>query len=492
MKSFLSILFLVLILGPIGGRLVGFEYTLVESRARHTMPDFSMARLLDSRFYEDFDRYFNDNFSLRGAMIYLKNRIDYSVFRTSPTKDVHVGREGWVFYRPSLNEYNRHPHRRRSEVEKVFLHILGLEKLVLASGRQFVCTVAPNKCSIYPEYVGYAFRRPNGRPGSYDVFLDLNEKHPLGHFVRLDTLLKEASASRLVYDRTDSHWNYDGAAIASRAMLNAVFPGSPDERMPEYSLGEITAVRDLTGRLMNLPIKEDVIVLNECRYPYNVKQETVDAGPRRTPLIRFKSSAPEPGPRCLFYRDSFAGRMVPFLKGAFRNALLLPWVDGVPSRGGAERIREYDLVMLEIVERNLRDVTIRLGPFLMALEEDLDPSKRTEVPVDRLPAVESDPQSQSRSFRVSAIKGSGENAFRILCLHRGIDVPGHVLITSSDNAGSKLSEVKVAVGPGEPILAVPLPFAEVVHVEILSSGEAPPLESPSAYVWEFSQETPTG
>jgi hypothetical protein len=72
------------------------------------------------------------------------------------------------------------------------------------------------------------------------------------------------------------------------------------------------------------------------------------------------------------YRDSFSWSLAPFMKGAFSQLDMLHWTEGVPSRGGLDATLDYDVVMLEVVERNLRDLRIDLYAFLVAFEASRD------------------------------------------------------------------------------------------------------------------------
>src|SRR5262249_33120358 len=130
-------------------------------------------------------------------------------------------------------------------------------------GAHFLFVVAPNKSSIYPEFLPDSGRLPN-RPSRLDQVLDDLREHTDVEFVDLRPSLLGAKALGPVYYRFDTHWNDRGLVVAGAAILDqlrAHFRDMPrldrDECRFEAEPGRIG---DLARMLANVPpLEEDWI-----------------------------------------------------------------------------------------------------------------------------------------------------------------------------------------------------------------------------------------
>ena len=469
MKSILAVIFLVALLSPLIASIVGVDYDLTENRLPAKEPVFDLSRLLDQNYFAAVDSYFNDSFGLRGALIFAKNWIDYHVFNTSPSRKVHLGREGWIYYRPALNSYQRDRGERRREVESLFLDLHALDTICELAGKQFVFMVAPNKSSIYPEYVGYSFQDDPPDRGPYAVLLDLLNKRPIRTFVRLDERLREAKRNGPVYDRTDTHWNYSGAALVSGELLRAIYgPAGPD-LLAAYNLHETPVVRDLTSKMMGLPIEEEVIALQTCEYRTQVSDMQVS--PANDPIrhIRHETLPPTTDTSCLMFRDSFSWSLVPFIKGSFRRLDLLPRTGGIsPERvGGA--INDIDVIVLQSVERDLRGLNIDLEAFLEAVGAGREHVNWSPVEFgDGSVELNGSGDDTVRLIRIAETNGGGSFA---------------VDVTPVDPSAREPTVVRRESDGGSVLL--PLPFAQRVSVQV--SGMDPATSPANVELVELSR-----
>ena len=73
--------------------------TLAENRVKAPPPRVGGGRFgIRGEFPREFDRYFGDNFGFRDSLIRSHASLLYGILRTSPTENVILGKEGWLYY----------------------------------------------------------------------------------------------------------------------------------------------------------------------------------------------------------------------------------------------------------------------------------------------------------------------------------------------------------------------------------------------------------
>ncbi|MBW2600340.1 MAG: hypothetical protein JRD47_00200, partial [Deltaproteobacteria bacterium] len=216
MRILFSLIFVFLLLTPVGVWMVDLNFEIEVDRIGLEPPKLQALALLDNRYYRAFDQYFNDNFALRGPLTFTKNWLDYHVFRSTDSSEVHVGANGWLFDRKSIQVYRKEACYHQAFAHKLALEFHAVERIVEASGRRLIVTIAPDKSTIYPEFVGFVPKSDTCDRSLYDLFLENVNAHPLESFARCDRLLREwKKRGALLYNKTDAHWNSLGAKVVS-------------------------------------------------------------------------------------------------------------------------------------------------------------------------------------------------------------------------------------------------------------------------------------
>ncbi len=334
--------------------------------------------LRSPEFYSHAEGLFNSHFPYREELRRSKAWVDYYIFGSSPVPEVYVGRDRWLNYRNELRDYQKDACDRTQAMRDLARQLHELEEVVEASGRTFVFTVAPNKSTIYPEHVGLS-RSPTCRKSAYDLLLEAFRDYPVEHFVRLDGLLLEAKQRDQIYYRTDTHWNYVGALIVARALLQRLAPDAWREYLGEVWLTTSSFSGDLAA-MMGLRVMEMVPRIATKRWQ---TLSTEDRSPttlniRHTMVIPDTSAEhtirPPILPRALFYRDSFMNTPLEVLGGAFAQ-IDTYWVEGgpiyLPTLGSERALGASSIVLVEAVERNLTYLKINVDAFREVLMKPL-------------------------------------------------------------------------------------------------------------------------
>ena len=273
--------------------------------------------------------YLADHFAMRQPMVTLWSRLNAALGRSS-AEQVRLGREGWLYYSPSLPDYLGE-HLSEEELERIARNLASLQRQCEESGRRFLFTIAPNKNSLYPEHMpAWAVNR-----------------HEEANSVRLRPLLEKYGvpyadlfALDLPYYRTDTHWTAEGAARGADAILAAL--GRESGFAARSFAAQGRHLGDLYEMLYPGTVGAEAAIVDTTGFSHEALGK-LNGGNAMN--IRTRNAAGEGSLFC--WRDSFGIALYPYLAEAYAEAVF--------SRSTDYRLPEgdWDTLVLEIVERNL-------------------------------------------------------------------------------------------------------------------------------------------
>ena len=334
-KNFYSVLYLTLALLmcliPSLGMLVFGESAAAANEILAERPQWNTPEGgLNRHVLNDVTDYLADRFALRQEMVTLWARLNSALLGSSTEDQVVLGRDGWLYYAPTLADYTGSS-LEDAELESIARHLAAIRQEAESRGAQFLFTVAPNKNSLHPEAMPAAY--PN--------------RHEAGNMARLLPYLEaygipyvDLFDPAIPYYRTDSHWTAQGAAMAADRLLAAAGRESAYTQ-GGFRAGETQHLGDLYEMLYPAGKGAEPEVL----YTGTLRFEHLNAARGGNALsIRTEGS----GDGSLYcWRDSFGIALYPYLADAFHSAAFSRSTDYTLPEG------DYDLVILEIVERNL-------------------------------------------------------------------------------------------------------------------------------------------
>jgi len=306
------------------------------------------------------------NFGLRKVLVRWEQLMDVRVLKASmPHDPVLEGKDHWLFLaqeNPQLNviyDYRSIAPLTKAQLDTWTAIFTARRDWLASQGIRYMMVVAPNKASIYPEYIPDRFNRSRE-----DSKLDQLAKALTDagiDFVDLRQPLKEAKTKGLSYYRTDSHWTPFGAFWAYRYLaerLKKHFPGITPADFSDFKLSEKPGLLGGLSYMIALGdlYQENVIVLEPLK-PRNA-HETQDKEAELNhfqPLSVYENSD-HSLPRAYVIRDSFLHELVPFLAEHFsRMYMVWPFpTDAVHVRGFDQAgilLEQPDIVIDEFVER---------------------------------------------------------------------------------------------------------------------------------------------
>lgn len=278
--------------------------------------------------------YLADHFALRQEMVTLWSSLQAKLLHSSSEEQVILGREGWLYYAPTLPDYTGQALPEEA-LEAIARRLAALQAEAEGRGAVFLFTVAPNKNSLYPDHMPGAFPAAHDR-GNLARLLPYLERYGVNYL--------DLSALPLPYYRTDTHWTAEGAAMAADAMLAALGRESGYAAGPFGEGGPRPG--DLYEMLYPAGLGEEAEVLYLGALDY-----TCEGDPNGGNAITIRTRGSGEG-RLFCWRDSFGIALYPYLADAFAETLFSRSTDyALPGE-------DYDVIILELAERNLPNLYI--------------------------------------------------------------------------------------------------------------------------------------
>jgi hypothetical protein len=477
MRKIFTLIFVFLLLTPAAVWLIDLDFGLQLDRIGLKPPRFDGRALFDNEYYLSFDQYFNDSFSLRSPLILAKRWLDYRIFHMTDIKGVHVGNNGWLYSRQSIDDYRQEACNRTQDIERLVLELHAIEKMIEATGRRFFFIVAPSKSTIYPEYVGFVPKSTTCNRSQYDLLLETIGSRPMKSFVRLEQLLQDAKKNHApLYDKTSTYWNDLGAMVAADAIQAQIIQGYRQKRVFDSKRSAATGAGDLARQLMGFLTGVDDV-----------------------PVMHLASSEQSDFSSAIVYGDDFIKNLIPYLAQIFSQLEVIR-ADSVPSRQYGEDLHTSDLILLERAESELETIRLDIDNIFSTFEaEALIPVSylldlKMSVPGSNVSLDKSAEYLEIKSvghrstFKLPAIPASDDRIFRVLKIT--VEASHSDIMTVEYMTAPALVKRK-SLKPGITALYLPLPFQEVISLNIHPGNKAGVLILQSAEILEFLETSGT-
>lgn len=348
------IVFLVLCTVPLVGWIFGYDNANAEKRTLAEMPKIISEDGINADFTIEFDDYFTDNFAFRSDMITMHAALEDAVFSHSVSDQVIIGKDGWLFFTPTLNDYKKNGVLTDSDIYRLVRTLEIQQEALREKGIDFVFTIAPNKASIYAEYMPDRYAKVSSQSNVEKLYAELNERR-FG-YVDLHTLLSGNEIQ--LYHKLDTHWNNTGAMIAYDALMDRVREGAPEFEYHQYDLLDFEARREWHGDLGDMLFPSAGLL--DMQNIYKVEKLFTSPRPIRTMEDLTIRTISETGSlNVLMFRDSFANALIPLISNEFAS---ITYSRATPY-DYLQADENIDAVIMEIVERNLPDM-LEAAPIL--------------------------------------------------------------------------------------------------------------------------------
>ena len=361
------ILFFAACLLPVALMLLGVKGPNYEKRALASVPALVDKDGLNLDFPREFETYLTDNFGLRPALVSLNAALSYYVLGDSTNEKVIAGRDGWLYFNEELADYERSTALSAVELDRLCRTLALEQEYVRSRGAAFLFVIAPNKSSVYPEYMPARFARLDG-PGAAAQLNDALAKEGVAH-ADLFGLLNGSKGIGQLYHKKDTHWNNLGAWLGYREIVNLLADQNPKVPAVNEEPGPYKVTRDFAGDLetMLMPAFEN----KDEQMDFGWEQNYTTVKPMRSPEdMDIQTRSKSNGLSVLMYRDSFTNALLPILSNQFGQ---VHYTRAVPYDYSLMDSDKPDAVVLQIVERNIRNMLQRAPKMPAPLRPEVKP-----------------------------------------------------------------------------------------------------------------------
>lgn len=329
------------------------------------------------RFPKEFDQYYNDHFGFRTSIITLGNKIFSN--NSVGNKNYILGQDDWIF----LNELDMVKNTlglkplTASQINQVTQNLYHNWQALKAQNIDYLFIIAPNKQTIYPEFLPKYLASILSKKSSINTRTDqiltaLLENYPDFPILDLRANLitaKNLDSSKIIYHKTDTHWNGLGMKYGYEAIYENLKQHQIAINKTEFNLEEKLTdkgdLADMSGyfpqyyssfatvknptfkKIENSPITGEI--KNKIQNYYQSKRNLENVN-----LYRNKTSDKM---RVYIQHDSFfdENMLQPFLANSFNETLFVKNIleNNYLCKIHEENIKYYQpkLVIHEIVER---------------------------------------------------------------------------------------------------------------------------------------------
>lgn len=126
-----------------------------ENRVLAQKPNFILTKESYLNYFSQYESYINDNFGFRDKIIEYNNLLKLRYLKVSPVETVLIGKEDWLFYTGDnvINQYKGKLQYTTEELEKIRVNLEQRKEWLGQQGIPFYIMIAPNKHTIYSEYL---------------------------------------------------------------------------------------------------------------------------------------------------------------------------------------------------------------------------------------------------------------------------------------------------------------------------------------------------
>ncbi len=303
---------------------------------------------INDDFGNEFEEWFSENFAFHHTVTDLYADLKLTLFGEG-NDQVVVGKDDFLFFADTAADYIGSNPMTDEEIQKIADGLAQLNREIVEYGGEFLFVCAPNKNTVYPEYMPDRYLMNTGKTDLERLYEVLAQRQV--PYIDLRPVLADAKSDGLIYHKRDTHWNGAGAEASFRAICDIFGVDMPDLT----GRGPVT-VNDFEGDLDALLFPGKVMYDRNITYDFTGMYVYTSAFSTPMDLVITTRSGGEG--KLLMFRDSFANAWIPYAASSFAEVRM---ERGTPYQTAQLETYRPDCVIVEIAERNLRELAGHLG-----------------------------------------------------------------------------------------------------------------------------------
>jgi hypothetical protein len=279
-------------------------------------------------FLRDFALYYEKSSPVRPLLIPRFMAFKLHTLGLSSVSSVVVGRENWLFVGHETDtvdelRYFLGCNLMNEETMARWLQVLNeRQRWLERRGIAYLLVIAPNKSTIYPEYMPAIY--PRGRRTRLDQLAGLMERNAPGFpWLDLRPVIRAGKKARLLYWPADTHWNDFGRQLAYQEIVRRLAPRFPSLKAQPWDAFAVQPCveppHDLEELLL-LPCKARVPLFRLVAKRRLPARWVKAAKAGTAPFWEIYHTRAAALPLALVIHDSFGESLKPLLASHFRRS----------------------------------------------------------------------------------------------------------------------------------------------------------------------------
>lgn len=320
---------------------------------------------VNQKFGKNFEAWFNDRFFGREFMLKVNDNLKKINTKLQNDK-AFLAKDNWMFYKPddSIINYTNKKNLPDANLKKILTYLSDIDNWCKQHNKQFYFVIPPDKNKIYPEYfpdyIGKA--RPDEYGIGNTVAEYIRKNSDINVIYLYDTLMEEKSTgNRLLYYKNDTHWNQWGAYIAYKTIYKEITNKNFNPASYIKSWKTEIKVGDLANMLKVGKVKkfQDTEQYPVPEFYKNIEIKSQFAYDNKEGIT--ESINPNGKKNVFILRDSFSSFLSRFFAQSFHK-VKMHWTRQITKEMLNEIDKEYDIVVLEVLERSVPYIVFRDFP----------------------------------------------------------------------------------------------------------------------------------
>ena len=341
----LRIIFICLILAaciaPSLLMVCGYKNANRENRVLARFPKLFTEDGSNTEFTKKFDSYVDDHFAFKDILVSAFNNTDIAVLHDFNGTNAVIGKENHIFYGETVDDYLGVDQLTQDQIDAIANYLTDVQNRFAIKKTRFAFLIAPNKATIYPEYMPDYLKPDEEASHNIDMLKKAMKRRDI-NFIDAKQILTDAKATNPVYYEHDSHWNNYGAMLVYNSTADLM-------GLEQYDPEVYTVVKDRTGDLHNFVYPATSYLEERIVYPefheYKSKRP-VDFD--RDKLVETHSEVNDKV--FVMYHDSFGRSLQPIFSQSVGSLYMNSYF---PYDLDFAEEKHPDFVVIELVERNL-------------------------------------------------------------------------------------------------------------------------------------------
>lgn len=315
-----------------------------EGRDLSPFPSFLTEGKFNTDFFNEFDAWLTDHFTGRRQFINANSTVMEQLFHTG-SDQVIVGEDGFLFYSQTVADYCGESVLTDEEIGAIADSLKEMSDTAAGFGAKLIVAVAPNKNTVYGDYMPPAYRAVSENDKGKSNMDLLYEALAARDVLFADLRQTLANAENQTYHKRDTHWNGAGALVAYNTILDKLeLPHKDFSAYPMIRTSDFSG--DLDEMLYPGAAKTDDNYMPE--YDFSGAYIYTSAGNSVMDMTITTRSGGEGS--LLVFRDSFGSALIPYFSASFRD---VRYERAMPYRINLLARYPADAVIIEIAERNI-------------------------------------------------------------------------------------------------------------------------------------------